>query len=844
MAEKSEKNLYSKNLKPDSKGEISKKSDLLDWLYNEYKKTLELEGIESDHKYKVFINSLNPKYRLLFGYTRLQAFQNVRYGFPMRDAGYISATFLITIPRNRDVTEVNMGFVLWQRDIDGYAIKTETTEIVGHGDNEMELVDMYSEPEYICLSPTYESKDGEYRHNLIWYKHFQKKYAELIDIIGELEMLVLENIKNGNINIKVRFYPSEVQDDENGPMQYVDNHRLGIKSVVAYFLSGYLRGYRFHQIHTLESHIKLFNELYRLFKPYCKKYLFDYENRRKLYAFVHGKISALTTQFGIKFIPLTIRETQHIGDITYAPWREVYITSRATDVLVNVSAPGVATFGDWGLINGIDSGFLSNQSMKVKYERSDKTVIMKTSINQVRDEVGQINEEDAAFIKLDKHMYDSLDHIQESIELSDILLAYTMEHVGFTFGSQYNQIINNTFIEDKRLAMMFSEQDFQVKLLFEVCYSLNALHTKTGIIHGDLHINNMTIYERVRNRDVNDLRGNLISTAVPFSETAVVAYILSNKGNLDTYIFPYDGINPVIIDYSRAILDDSIRDELISEFNGAMIETFYRDQATRALFMFSKYLPTFTKKYQKEIKGLIYTNFHDMFKILSAVDLMSAGKNMALYWQSCINHKPHPMNKRHVPVATEGSRLGMMIESMASDYMILNLTELINTAARGPISNNTASKSTKQIEFPAVHIFRKVFKQYNFNTWAMGTNPSTGFDFDPAREPLRELAPVTNDSTKYKYFSNYADGRLVDIYSVAHENKYSSMDYDKFPSYINMEQLTKHSTGLPDGVFSNDRGFEPYIASKKANAYMDVIVEDIKRRSILEPAAASSSWIS
>ena len=831
-----EKILYSKNLKSDVKNKVSGKSELVNWIYNEYIKILELDGIESDHKYKVFINSLNPKYRKLFGFTRIQAFQNVRYGCPMRDAGYISATFLITMPRNRDVNEVNIGFVLWQRDVEGYTIKTEAVETVGYGENEMELVDIYSEPEYISFSPTYESKDGEYRHNLIWYKHFQDQYAELIDIIGELEMLVLENIKNGNINVKVRFYPSEVQDDENGPMQYVDSHRLGIKSVVAYFLSGYLRGYRFHQIHTLESHIKLFNELYTLFKPYCEKYLLDHESRRKLYVFVHGKYNSLGTQYGMKFIPLTIHETQHVGDITYSPWREVYITSRATNLIVNVSAPGVAIFGDWGLINGIDSGFLSNQSMKVKYTRSDKSVIMKTSINNIRNEVGNIDGEDAAFIKLDKHMYDSLDHIQESIELSDVLLAYTLEHVGFTLGSQYNQILNNTFIEDKRLVSMFSEQDFQVKLLFEMCYTLNALHTKTGIIHGDLHINNITIYERKRNRDINDLRGTQISTAVPFAETAVVAYIMSKKGNLDTYIFPFDGLIPVAIDYSRSILDESIRDELISEFNGSMVDQFYRDQSTRALFMFSKYLPTFTKKYQKEIKGLLYTNFKDMFKILSAVDLMSAGKNMALYWQGCINHKPHPMNKRHVPVATEGSRLGFMIESMASDYMILNLTDLINTSG----------KSTKNIEYPAIQIFRKVFKQYSFNTWSTGTNPSTGWDFDPLRSPLRELGPVTKESTKYKYFSNYADGRLIDIYSVAHENKYSSTNYDKFPSFANMEQLTKHiigEQGLTTGAFSNDRGFEPYIESKKANSYMDVIIEDIKRRSILEPAAASSSWI-
>ena len=57
MAEKTEENekiLYSKNLKSDTKNATSKGEKLVDWLYNEYKKTLELDGIESDHKYKVF----------------------------------------------------------------------------------------------------------------------------------------------------------------------------------------------------------------------------------------------------------------------------------------------------------------------------------------------------------------------------------------------------------------------------------------------------------------------------------------------------------------------------------------------------------------------------------------------------------------------------------------------------------------------------------------------------------------------------------------------------------------------------------------------------------------------
>ena len=786
--------------------------DFLTWIFETYKGILKLDKIEGGKAYKKFMDGFKQKTFILSGVTRIQSYHTIKYGFPTRHAGYISATFYISLPNSKNVEDVNIGYCLWQRNIEGYAVKTEVQETiygsgaVTGGADDVEVVHEYSEPEYLCMSPTYESKDGEYHHNLIWYKQFEEEYAKITELVGELELLVLNAIKEGDIGIKVKFYPDDTQHDEHGPMQFVDDHRLGIKALIAYFVSSYIHGYTFYQVHTVQSQVDLFDGLYKIFKPFCKKYLLDYVNRKKMYMFVHGFSNVmLRAQSGLKMIPLTVKEVQVEDDINYAPWRELYITAKASSLLSNIVTPGVPIFGNWTYLNGVNHEFLSNTSMKQKYLRSNKSIAMKEGLNDARGIAGAIPGDDDEFVRLDKYMYDSIDYIQESIELSNIVLCMVVEHTGFTMGSQFNQVINNSLVFDQRLASAFSNKHYQLKTLFELCYTANALHTKSGIVHGDLHINNMTILEKESVEDILDMKGNAVKNGYDI-KNPTIAYIVSSKGEIDTYLFPYNGLYPIIIDYSRSILGESARAEIVERHGGPYAEGFYRSQVNRALRTFNKYLPKYTQKNQTAMKGLLYTNFEDMFKLLACVDFMSIGRNMSLYWKDCKNHKRIPMNVRTIPICEDGIKIGKLIENWALEHMMMGLSELVGTKG----------KTTKTIYFPGPIIMRKAFKHYSYLEWANG---------------------------KYEHEFKLQDATLTDVYTTANDIIYDGMEYEKFPPFNKMDMLSKKLTGMPIGAVSNGRGFQPFIDSRKPNNYMEVIVEEVRRDSDMKPAAASSSWV-
>ena len=63
----------------------------------------------------------------------------------------------------------------------------------------------------------------------------------------------------------------------------------------------------------------------------------------------------------------------------------------------------------------------------------------------------------------------------------------------------YNNLIGNPFVES-------SHKIFN-KYMFDICYNLYCMNSLSGLIHGDLHLNNVTLramtYKNVR--DINDI---------------------------------------------------------------------------------------------------------------------------------------------------------------------------------------------------------------------------------------------------------------------------------------------------------------------------------------------------
>jgi hypothetical protein len=66
--------------------------------------------------------------------------------------------------------------------------------------------------------------------------------------------------------------------------------------------------------------------------------------------------------------------------------------------------------------------------MKEKYINSTKSIAMRESLNATRNLAGNIKDTNEELVRLDKYMYDSIDHIQENIQLSDVVLCMVVEH--------------------------------------------------------------------------------------------------------------------------------------------------------------------------------------------------------------------------------------------------------------------------------------------------------------------------------------------------------------------------------------------------------------------------------
>ena len=70
----------------------------------------------------------------------------------------------------------------------------------------------------------------------------------------------------------------------------------------------------------------------------------------------------------------------------------------------------------------------------------------------------------------------------------------------------FNKLINNKQI-DKNIGNLLTDYESFKKYIFEIIYSLYCLNIK-GIIHGDLHLNNITF--NIQNYNNNEKDNNFV----------------------------------------------------------------------------------------------------------------------------------------------------------------------------------------------------------------------------------------------------------------------------------------------------------------------------------------------
>jgi hypothetical protein len=493
-----------------------------------------------------------------------------------------------------------------------------------------------------------------------------------------------------------------------------------------------------------------------------------------------GRAGKYSVKCGQKFTPLTVREVLQPFDVNFAAWREVYARQITADLVINAVAPSFAFDNQWTFIEGAGAELFENEAMKARYQLSDSIRGALDKLRESRRIMQQNAATNSAVASLDTKTYEAIEYAQSFLMLSDIVLCSTMEYALRTLASlpsMYSRWPERESIGCPQDKFLHSFPDF-AKVCFDVLYGAHCMHTKTHLVHTDLHANNITLNEY--GIGCARLGGSLLVAGDEKLPTPVVAYITGKRGEADTFVFPYAGLTGTIIDFSRGIFGPAASEGLAREHGEKYPLMFYRDQESRVFKAIYRYAPGVVEKHRIAIKKLIATRFEDVFRALSYVDFIAAGHSFASTFEM---YTPDPeYDQRKFDPAPECAKFAKHIEKVARTAFITHLHTLLDEKKR----------SDSAIPFAGEKLLHELFPGFLFSK--MSTTPP----WSPIARPPKPPVDTTKtggkeDSPEFKQLL------LCDIFNYNNEVVWSGRDYKSFPPWAKLETIAKHAPGIKIG---------------------------------------------
>lgn len=549
-------------------------------------------------------------------------------------------------------------------------------------------------PYYVTIGPTLLSNDGEYRKGLMEWNKFDTIAATYDpEIMDEVDSFIVDKLNSKELRFKTYYYFAKGVNTKV-IKDFVENNRMDVKLYSITWLRDFWRfmnDFVEHHINYGYKHILVTKDGVKLYKSLIKVHTFEKLYKFYDFDFYEQKIESRSKRItnlicGQKLIPITSMELIRSQDITFDVWREIYITTLATNLMLNFISPSFPCIGEWFYVQNADSHLFDNEAMLTKYNYSSKAdVIVKKLKDLDKDnyierivKLGPISDR---FERLSRKVRRAIRYANENIKLSDVCLLLNQEHVGCTLHNFSNEVLMKSTAnapELEKYKYMLSKEKVFAKQIFEFLYGLFCLNTKLSIIHADLHANNATFY--------------LFNINQSERAKGYTAYVIGD----DTYMFAFTGIYSMIIDFSKCIMGDRKRIEV--EFGGIIADKFFRDQNVFILKVIARYFPKLHNKFAKEIEDRVLTKFDLVFKILTGIDAIKIANNLMQIFQVDSNFTNSEIEyDRRIPT------LCAEISEFAQNQMIKNMTELISKEIN----------SVDDIEWPNLAIIKQFFAHHN-----------------------------------------------------------------------------------------------------------------------------------
>jgi len=308
-----------------------------------------------------------------------------------------------------------------------------------------------------------------------------------------------------------------------------------------------------------------------------------------------------------KIVPLTYSEATRPYDITLKFWRECELLQISTDLCYMYLGTGMPLMSVVCPIYGMNESMYRNVNMTRKYRLSERYT---SDIHEARR---ILETTDASHIPND--VLEKASRNPDDYTVLDvggmIIMPYSGLSVAHVLSGGRGSIIRDSFLWSMRERMI--TPDVFKQLYMNWLMTLYNLHFAGGIIHGDLHAGNVTMYTNYTGYE----QKYMIPAPTPNKPST------GKSEMVDVYIQrsaePYIGR---IIDFSRSFITG--KGPLRNRHSAVSIQTVLEDQRNRLLVSISRAIPDVYKSLASKIADIIDGDDWEYMGIIDEIYLSRA----------------------------------------------------------------------------------------------------------------------------------------------------------------------------------------------------------------------------
>ncbi len=553
---------------------------------------------------------------------------------------------------------------------------------------------------FIITSNSLISKDGEYKHRMLDINKLNLKHK----LIDEIYNYIIQELKNKEFDFGYETFNISNKKLKKKYHQELQNQQLHIKTYIITWVCELNLIYSNQQEinkNDLYNNIVFSNKDIDVFKKIYKKHPKCIAHLIKEFTFYDSNIKL---ELGQKIIPFNYIQLKEYNNIIHFQWKELLINKIITNLIFNSNSPCFSIFSNWFLIQNSNKCLYDNAELYKKILYSDKIKQILNNLYLVKNnliDLKNLNEKEKILNALLINLNKIISISESTMLMSNISLCYFSEYSGKTF---YDYLIklNNKQINNN-IGDIFSDYNIFSKYLFELIYSLYCLNLK-GIIHGDLHLNNVTfsIHDKILNNNfiVYDLNNNINNDILHYINNYRNITNIRSSDTINTnnncYIFKNTNTYPTIIDYSRSFVLINLIDENIIEQDKNKIRDLYiKTEKKRIINELNKIFPNYIKNNSHKIKFLFLNkNFNILFIYFSAYDIFTFSTNLLIFLKK-ISINNNSINPKIIELLTKISKKSYYyLEQMIDD-------------------NNY--NSNNKFQFPNYLLLQEFFKDFIIN---------------------------------------------------------------------------------------------------------------------------------